>query len=87
MGILGYPSKAHLIQASESGDAFAIVERLEGQIAREENKIEILEDRILGIGGTVDVSESIKQQEEIRDGAWARVQGDIDYAQGQINPT
>ena len=46
------------IQASESGDAFAIVERLEGQIAREENKIEILEDRILGIGGTVDVSES-----------------------------
>ena len=85
MGIFGYLSKAHLDQASESGDAFAIVERLEGQIAREENKIEILEDRILGIGGTVDVSESIKQQEEIRDGAWARVQGDIDYAQGQIN--
>ena len=85
MGIFGYLSKAHLDQASESGDAFAIVERLEGQIAREENKIEILEDRILGIGGTVDVSESIKQQEELRDGAWARVQGDIDYAQGQIN--
>ena len=85
MGIFGYLSKAHLDQASESGDAFAIVERLEGQIAREENKIEILEDRILGIGGTVDVSESIKQQEEIRDGAWARVQGDIDYAQGQMN--
>ena len=85
MGIFGYLSKAHLDQASESGDAFAIVERLDGQIAREENKIEILEDRILGIGGTVDVSESIKQQEEIRDGAWARVQGDIDYAQGQIN--
>ena len=85
MGIFGYLSKAHLDQASESGDAFAIVERLEGQIAREENKIEILEDRILGIGGIVDVSESIKQQEEIRDGAWARVQGDIDYAQGQIN--
>ena len=85
MGIFGYLSKAHLDQASESGDAFAIVERIDGQIAREENKIDILEDRILGIGGTVDVSESIKQQEEIRDGAWARVQGDIDYAQGQIN--
>ena len=84
MGIFGYLSKAHLDQASESGDAFAIVERLEGQIAREENKIEILEDRILGIGGIVDVSESIKQQEEIRDGAWARVQGDIDYNQEQI---
>lgn len=85
MGIFGYLSKAHLDQASESGDAFAIVERIDGQIGREENKISILEDRILGIGGTVDVSESIRQQEEIRDGAWERVQGDIDYAQGQIN--
>ena len=32
----------------------------------------------------VDVSSSISQQEEVRDGAWSRVQGDIDYAQGQI---
>ena len=31
-----------------------------------------------------DVSNSIAQQEEIRDGAWARVQGDIDYNQEQI---
>ena len=85
MGIFGYLSKAHLDQASESGDAFAIVERIDGQIGREENKISILEDRILGIGGSVDVSESIKQQEEIRDGAWDRVKGDIEYAQGQIN--
>ena len=84
MGIFGYLSKAHLDQASESGDAFAIVERIDGQIGRQENKIETLEDRILGIGGTVDVSESIAQQEDIRDGAWARVQGDIEYAQGQI---
>ena len=84
MGIFGYLSKAHLDQASESGDAFAIVERIDGQIGREENKIATLEDRILGIGGTVDVSQSIQQQESIRDGAWERVQGDIEYAQGQI---
>ena len=84
MGIFGYLSKAHLDQASESGDAFAIVERIDGQIGRQENKIETLEDRILGIGGTVDVSQSISQQETIRDGAWERVKGDIEYAQGQI---
>lgn len=86
MGIFGYLSKAHLDQASASGDAFAIVERLEGKIAREENKIDILEDRIAGLqtGGGLDVSSSIQQQETIRDGAWDRVQGDIDYAQGQI---
>ena len=84
MGIFGYLSKAHLDQASESGDAFAIVERIDGQIGREENKIATLEDRILGIGGSVDVSQSIQQQESIRDGAWERVQGDIEYAQGQI---
>ena len=85
MGIFGYLSKAHLDQAGETGDAFAKVERIDGQIQREENKIALLEDRILGIGGSVDVSESIRQQEEIRDGAWARVQGDIDYANGQID--
>ena len=84
MGIFGYLSKAHLDQAGVAGDAFATVDRIDGQIARQENKIDILEDRILGVGGTVDVSESIKQQETIRDGAWERVQGDIDYAQGQI---
>jgi len=86
MGIFGYLSKAHLDQAGASGDAFAIVERLEGKVAREENKIEILEQRIAGLqtGGGLDVSTSIQQQETIRDGAWDRVQGDIDYAQGQI---
>ena len=86
MGIFGYLSKAHLDQAGASGDAFAIVERLEGKIAREENKIGILEQRIAGLqtGGGLDVSTSIQQQETIRDGAWDRVQGDIEYAQGQI---
>lgn len=84
MGIFGYLSKAHLDQAGASGDAFAIVERIDGQIAREENKISILQDRISSLDGSFDISDSVTQQEVIRDGAWDRVQGDIDYAQGQI---
>ena len=84
-GIYGYLSKAASDVSSDGAVAFAEVDRLDGQIAREENKIDIIEDRILSIGGSVDVSESISQQETIRDGAWERVQGDIDYAQGQID--
>ena len=84
IGIFGYLSKAAGDQASDTGDAVAIVERVDSQIAREENKISILEDRIQSIGGSIDVSSSITQQEEIRDGSWARVQGDIDYNQEQI---
>jgi len=84
MGIFGYLSKAASEVSADGQVAFAEVDRIDGQIAREENKIDILEDRILSIGGTVDVSQSIIQQEEIRDGAWDRVQGDIEYAQGQI---
>ena len=83
-GIYGYLAKASSDVSSDGAIAFAEVERIDGQIAREENKIDILEDRILSVGGSVDVSESIRQQETIRDGAWDRVQGDIDFANGQI---
>ena len=84
IGIFGYLSKAASDQAGDVGDAVAVVERIDAQIEREENKIDLIEDRILSIGGNIDVSESIKAQEDIRDGAWARVQGDIDYNQEQI---
>ena len=84
IGIFGYLSKAASDQAGDIGDAVAVVERIDAQIEREENKIALIEDRILGIGGSVDISSSIKAQEDIRDGAWARVQGDIDYNQEQI---
>ena len=86
IGIFGYLSKAHQEVSGNSADAFAIVDRIDGQIAREENKIDIIEDRIASLqtGGGLDVSASIQQQAEIRDGAWERVQGDIEYAQGQI---
>lgn len=84
IGIFGYLSKAASDQAGDVGDAVAVVERIDAQIEREENKIALIEDRILGIGGSVDISASIDAQEDIRDGAWARVQGDIDYNQEQI---
>ena len=86
MGIFGYLSKAHLDQAGVSGDAIAFVERIDGQIAREENRIGIIEDRIqsLSSGTGLDVQDSIDAQIQIRDTAWEQVQGDIDYNQGQI---
>jgi hypothetical protein len=85
-GIYGYLSKASSDVSSDGAIATAEVERIDGLILREENKIEIIRGRITDLSeGGIDVSESIKQQEEIRDGAWTRVQGDIDYNQEQIN--
>ncbi len=85
LGIFGYLSKAHSEQTGDTAQAQSIVSRIDNEIAREENKIETYEDRIGTLGvAKVDVSGSISQQEEIRDGAWDRVQGDIDYAKGQI---
>ena len=87
IGIFGFLSKAHLDQAAVSGDAQAKVARVEQLIERENGKIAAAEDRILRIqqGSTLDVTESIRQQEEIRDTAWERIQGDITYAEEQID--
>lgn len=87
IGIFGFLSKAHLDQAAVSGDAQAKVERVEQLIERENGKIAAAEDRILRIqqGSTLDVTESIRQQEEIRDTAWERIQGDIEYSEEQID--
>mgnify|MGYP003327047048 FL=1 len=60
IGIYGYLSKAASDQAGDVGDAVAVVERIDAQILREENKIDLIEDRILGIGGSVDISDSIE---------------------------
>ena len=86
IGIFGFLSKAHIEQSGVSGDAMAEVARVEQLIERERGKIEVSEERIQRIedGGTLDITESIQQQEEIRDTAWERVQGDITYAENQI---
>lgn len=85
LGIFGYLSKAHSEQTGDTAQAQSVVTRIDNQIVREQNKISTYEERISSLGGSkIDVSASIEQQEEIRDGAWDRVQGDIDYAKGQI---
>ena len=86
IGIFGFLSKAHIEQSANTGDAFAEVQRIEQLIDRQRNKIEVAEERIdrIEAGGNLDVTESIRQQEEIRDTAWERIQGDITYAEEQI---
>ena len=86
VGIFGFLSKAHIEQSGLAGNAGAEVTRIEQLIEREQGKIEVAEERIERIesGGTLDITESIRQQEEIRNTAWDRVQGDITYAENQI---
>ena len=86
IGIFGFLSKAHDTASGNATEAIATVQRIDGQIAREENRIEILEDRIAGLqsGDGFDVSGSIEQQQEIISGARGAVQADIDYNQTQI---
>jgi len=86
LGIFGYLAKASSDTSYATGIAQSEVARLDTNIERKENQIELIEGRIedLSTGG-VDVTDSVNAQIEIRDGAWDRVQGDIDYAQGQIN--
>ena len=86
IGIFGFLSKAHDTASGNATEAIATVTRIDGQIAREENRIEILEDRIGGLqsGDGFDVSSSVDQQQEIIAGARGAVQADIDYNQTQI---
>jgi hypothetical protein len=86
LGIFGYLAKASSDTSYATQAAQAEADRFTTQIQREENKIETLTDRLdtLG-GGQFDITESVSAQEDIRNGAWDRVQGDIDYAQGQID--
>ena len=86
LGIFGYLAKASSDTSYATQAAQAEADRFTTQIQREENKIETLTVRLdtLG-GGQFDITDSVNAQETIRDGAWDRVQGDIDYAQGQID--
>ena len=86
IGIFGFLSKAHLDQSATTGDAVAQVERIEDLIERETLRITTAEEQITRVesGGSLDVTESIKQQEEIRDTAWDRIQDDVQYAENQI---
>ena len=86
LGIFGYLAKASSDTSYATGIAQSEVARLDTNIERKENQIELIESRITDLSsGGIDVTDSVNAQIEIRDGAWDRVQGDIDYAQGQIN--
>ena len=86
LGIFGYLAKASSDTSYATGIAQSEAARLDTNIERKENQIELIESRITDLSsGGIDVTDSVNAQIEIRDGAWDRVQGDIDYAQGQIN--
>jgi chromosome segregation ATPase len=85
LGIFGYLAKASSDTSYATGLAQSEVTRIDSQIQREENQIQTISERILGLTtGGVDVTSSVNAQVTIRDGAWKRVQGDIEYSQGQI---
>jgi hypothetical protein len=86
IGIFGFLSKAHDTASGNATEAIATVQRVDGQIAREENRIVILQERIASVssGDGFDVSGSITQQQEIISGSRDAVQADIDYNQTQI---
>ena len=86
LGIFGYLAKASSDTSYATMSAQAEADRFTTQIEREENRIETLTIRLDTFGrGQFDITESVNAQEDIRDGAWSRVQGDIDYSQGQID--
>ena len=87
IGIFGFLSKAHDTASGNATEAIATVTRIDGQIAREENRIEILEDRINGLqsGDGFDVSSVLlRNNKRLLAGARGAVQADIDYNQTQI---
>ena len=85
LGIFGYLAKASSDTSYATGVAQSEVNRIESIIGREENKILTLENRIESLGtGQYDITDAVNAQITIRDGAWERVQGDIEYAEGNI---
>ena len=85
LGIFGYLAKASSDTSYATGVAQSEITRIENIIEREENKILTLENRIESLGtGQYDITDAVNAQITIRDGAWERVQGDIEYAEGNI---
>tara|TARA_Y100000593_G_scaffold12595_1_gene23268 strand:- start:17491 stop:18675 length:1185 start_codon:yes stop_codon:yes gene_type:complete len=85
LGIFGYLAKASSDTSYATAAAQQEIVQIDNQIGREENRIILIEQRIKGLtSGGLDVTDSVNAQIEIRDGAWDRVQGDIDFAEGQI---
>lgn len=85
LGIFGYLAKASSDTSYETAAAQQEIDNIERKIGREELQLSLINDRIDSLSeGGLDVTDSVNAQIVIRDGAWDRVQGDIDYAQEQI---
>ena len=85
LGIFGYLAKASSDTSYATAAAQQEIDNIDARIDREELQLTLINERIdsLSTGG-LDVTDSVNAQITIRDGAWDRVQGDIDYAEEQI---
>ena len=85
LGIFGYLAKASSDTSYETAAAQQEINNINAKIEREELQLTLINERIEGLSeGGLDVTDSVNAQITIRDGAWDRVQGDIDYAEEQI---
>ena len=86
MGIFGFLSKAHLDQTNASVESVAQVERITGEIARQQTIISRAEENIKkletsGTGNDAQIQSQIDKEQARIDSAYARIQPAIDEQQ------
>jgi hypothetical protein len=90
MGIFGFLSKAHIEQTSAGQESIAQVERLSGEIQRQQDIIKRAEDQIkkletTGTGNDANIQNQIDKEQERIDNAYKRIQPAIDEQQAIID--
>jgi len=90
MGIFGFLSKAHIEQTSAGEESVAQVERLTGEIERQQDIIVRAEEKIKKletstVGGDANIQAQIDAEQERIDNAYVRVQPAIDEQQKIID--
>ena len=90
MGIFGFLSKAHIEQTSAGEESVAQVERLAGEIERQQDIIVRAEEKIKKletstVGGDANIQSQIDAEQERIDKAYVRVQPAIDEQQKIID--
>ena len=83
MGIFGYLSKAHIEQTASASEGVAQLERIDNEIARNQQIISRAEDKITelessGTGATAQLQRQIDLEQQRIDGAYTRIQPAID---------
>ena len=87
LGIFGFLSRAHIEQATPTGDTIAKIERIQGQIVRQESTITNLTNKIerLRTGASDSASTQIDREQDIIDTANAKIAQDVQLITLQIN--